>query len=77
MSIDITKQGDYSRPEPKPVVLEVLDDIIQYCQYEIKKAKLEHQAGNIALKELQRVARSLNNVSSFANMKKAHHRMEI
>lgn len=41
---------------------EALSDVIKYCQYEIGKAKLEYRTGDIEIKELQRVAKSLNNV---------------
>jgi hypothetical protein len=41
---------------------EALHNVIDYCNYEIMKAKSEYKKGDISLKELQRVAKSLNNV---------------
>ncbi len=51
--------------------MNTVNEIIQYCQYEIKKAKVEYHAGDITLSDLQRRTRAINNIIEFAVMKRS------
>jgi len=51
--------------------MNTVNEIIQYCQHEIKKAKVEYRAGDITLSELQRRTRAINNIIEFAVMKRS------
>lgn len=57
--------------EAKPgqvYAIDALADIIKYCQLEITKAKKEYKENKMTLPELQRLAKSLNNVISFVQL---------
>lgn len=57
--------------EAKPGQVYVIDaqaDIIKYCQLEITKAKKEYKENKMTLAELQRLAKSLNNVIAFVQL---------
>ena len=50
----------------------IINDMIQYCQLEIKKAKAEYKAGRLTISELQRSTRAINNIISFAIMQRTN-----
>lgn len=57
--------------EAKPgqvYAIDALADIIKYCQLEITKAKKEYKENKMTLPELQRLAKSLNNVIAFVQL---------
>ena len=54
--------------------MSAINDVVEYCQYEVKKAKLEYSKGEITLVQLQRVCKSINNIMFFAQMKKNQHK---
>jgi len=54
--------------------MSAINDVIEYCQYEVKKAKREYSNDEITLVQLQRVCKSINNIMTFAHMKKNQHK---